>query len=595
MSTARIIRRAALAGAAGALAMLSAAGAPAYERLDQGRAWDEAAWNAYYTLDQGSRLIPFAWAKALKTADGASFLADGLTRYGYLPNPKNKESLPVGFMVADGELGMNCAACHTRQIEYGGKSYRIDGGPAIADIGTLWADLDVAVERVLDEKAFPEFAKAVLGSAHSPEKEKALHEEVDLWHRRHHAITYGGLKAPGQKPWGFGRLDAVGMILNRVTGLDIGDPPDHIIATNIRPADAPVRPPFLWNAPRQNRTQWPGIAENGNRDFALARNLGQVYGVFGKFHPKKDDSFPLGVDFLAQNSANFRGLQTLESLIERIGPPKWPWPIDEKRRAAGKALFEGKGGCAGCHEKKLDANKNWETPITPITEIRTDSRELTNLARLVGSGALTNVTIPNQIPPLKATCESAVNVLGVAIRGALVQLKTPSARVDPGKRAEAMELRAAAKDALSQLEALIDKKVTGAFEKAVQSMKGAYPIPEKVSEECKPPAPSQVPGYESRVLEGVWAAAPYLHNGSVPTLDDLLKPANERKKSFKIGSAYDPDNVGLAAEQSEPKDNYVTDDCSSRPNSGNGNCGHEYGLPLTPEERKDLLEYLKTL
>jgi hypothetical protein len=96
-------------------------------------------------------------------------------------------------------------------------------------------------------------------------------------------------------------------------------------------------------------------------------------------------------------------------------------------------------------------------------------------------------------------------------------------------------------------------------------------------------------------MQGIWAAAPYLHNGSVPTLAELLKPASERIKSFKIGPAYDTVNVGLAVEQSEFNYTLTTTDCTDR-NSGNSRCGHEYGTTqLTPAEKKALLEYLKTL
>jgi hypothetical protein len=100
--------------------------------------------------------------------------------------------------------------------------------------------------------------------------------------------------------------------------------------------------------------------------------------------------------------------------------------------------------------------------------------------------------------------------------------------------------------------------------------------------------------YEARVLEGIWAAAPYLHNGSVPTLGELLKPAAERIASFKIGPAYDLDNVGLAAAQTRFDYTLQTTDCSDR-NSGNSRCGHEFGTTLSPDEKKALLEYLKTL
>jgi hypothetical protein len=100
--------------------------------------------------------------------------------------------------------------------------------------------------------------------------------------------------------------------------------------------------------------------------------------------------------------------------------------------------------------------------------------------------------------------------------------------------------------------------------------------------------------YESRVLEGIWAAAPYLHNGSVPTLAELLKPAEQRISQFKIGPNYDIENIGLATEQTHFDYTLNTTDCSKR-NSGNSRCGHEFGTNLSPAEKDALLEYLKTL
>ena len=106
-------------------------------------------------------------------------------------------------------------------------------------------------------------------------------------------------------------------------------------------------------------------------------------------------------------------------------------------------------------------------------------------------------------------------------------------------------------------------------------------------------APTEA-AYESRVLKGVWAAAPYLHNGSVPTLAELLKPASERIAAFRIGPAYDPVNVGLAAEQTQFDYTLTATGCEVR-NSGNSRCGHEYGAQLPEEDKRALLEYLKQL
>ena len=123
--------------------------------LPQGDQWTPAARDAFYSTDQGSRLIPYGWARALRQPDGTPFLADSLARYGYLPNPgSTSPDLPVGFTVAPDplapnggspSLGMNCAACHTRQITQGGRTLRIDGGPALSDFQSFLSDLDKAV------------------------------------------------------------------------------------------------------------------------------------------------------------------------------------------------------------------------------------------------------------------------------------------------------------------------------------------------------------------------------------------------------------------------------------------------------------------
>jgi hypothetical protein len=100
--------------------------------------------------------------------------------------------------------------------------------------------------------------------------------------------------------------------------------------------------------------------------------------------------------------------------------------------------------------------------------------------------------------------------------------------------------------------------------------------------------------YESRVLYGIWAAAPYLHNGPVATLADLLKPADQRAASFLVGANYDTQAVGLAAAQPGLSGMRVTTGCDQR-NSGNSRCGHEFGTSLPAADKLALLEYLKTL
>ena len=547
--------------------------------VDQGPNWTLATRARFYSQDQGSQIIAFRWMMALKQPNGMGFLDSNLTRYGYLLNNENPTSiLPVGFTVVGpvgGEaFGMTCAACHTRQIEVGGASYRIDGGPAIADFQSFLADLDTAVNTVItDTPAFQSFAHAVLVQPSTPADEAGLMADLQAWYLRFHTLVSRALPA---NPWGPSRLDAVAMIYNQLTGLDLGPPPSYLIAENIQPADAPVRYPFLWNAAIQDKTQWPGFADNGDDLLALPRNLGEVFGVFGVFHPKKDNSIAFfKVDYVSDNSANFEGLGKLETLIKKIGPPKFQWPIEAALAEQGEAIFArdtAQGGCAGCHAIRPGVPRpfNDKTWATPIMDVGTDSREYDVLVRTAKTGVLNGASIPRVFPPLKPT-DTAFNILKMAVLGSILEAPFEKAKAELEKSAP---LNAPHSNTPANALSVTPQ---------VQQLLGAF----------KAPATTEYK-YESRVMQGIWAAAPYLHNGSVPTLTDLLKPAAERPASFKIGPAYDPVAVGLATVQTKFNFTLNTTDCADR-NSGNSRCGHEFGTTLTAAEKRALLEYLKQL
>lgn len=124
-------------------------------------------------------------------------------------------------------------------------------------------------------------------------------------------------------------------------------------------------------------------------------------------------------------------------------------------------------------------------------------------------------------------------------------------------------------------------------------------------------------GYANMPLDGIWLRAPYLHNGSVPTLWDLLKPPSQRPAVFYRGyDVYDPVNVGFESRPEKiaagpravlfcyqtrlvdppvcdrPPQNNGT--CGPDGCAGNGNGGHDYGTALAEGEKRALVEYLKT-
>jgi hypothetical protein len=100
-------------------------------------------------------------------------------------------------------------------------------------------------------------------------------------------------------------------------------------------------------------------------------------------------------------------------------------------------------------------------------------------------------------------------------------------------------------------------------------------------------------GYVSVPLDGIWLRAPYLHNGSVPYLDELLAPPGVRPKVFSRGlDVYDPVRMGFVSEGPEAERRGFRLDTRE---PGNSNTGHLWGIALAPEEKRALLEYLKTL
>jgi len=111
-------------------------------------------------------------------------------------------------------------------------------------------------------------------------------------------------------------------------------------------------------------------------------------------------------------------------------------------------------------------------------------------------------------------------------------------------------------------------------------------------------------GYQAPPLDGVWATAPYFHNGSAPTVYHVLKSSarpNLFTRSFKTGiDDFDPVKLGWKFTQIQRDDcrkmtPYEERNMYDTTRSGRKNTGHTYGDHLTEEERMAVIEYLKTL
>jgi mono/diheme cytochrome c family protein len=557
--------------------------------LDQ--AWSRADRTMFYTTSQGSQLMPYDWFMALERPDSDTlFRADSLTRFGYLPNPdrtNNPDGLPVGFVKDidqdDGRqwIGMNCSACHTNQIKFAGRTLQIDGGPTDADMHALIAEIAKAMEQTSAAKTDPKFlrfAGKVLGRNPSPDKVDKLLADVKAFSAK---FTQYVKDSTPPDAWGRARLDAFGMIYNRVTSIDLDIP------GNSHLPNAPVSYPFLWDTHYHNVVQWNGSAPNLTPVERLARNVGEVLGVFAHTEIKSTDPSPL----FFKTSARRGNQLLLELKLTSLRSPVWPkqWaPIDAAKAAAGARLYQ--AHCLHCHD--LTPRKQPLGPMTvtmtPQTEVGTDKTMAFNALNLQGKAAfLTGLKMPPIVgKPLTAEGPSVDIVFAVVI-GALLEPVDPfvlQRELRGNARALAEATKSVGLDKLLELKQVAETNQVN--NPNIQLLQAAQKLLDKQNKSLKELA------YKARPLDGIWATAPYLHNGSVPSLYQLLLPVKDRDKQFFVGTReFDPKNVGFRTGNAPGAFLFDT----TKP--GNSNAGHDtYGMDaMSDDQRWQLVEYLKTL
>jgi mono/diheme cytochrome c family protein len=459
-------------------------------------------------------------------------------------------------------VGLTCAACHTAKISIAGKPAIVEGGQAYADFFEFLREAVVEFDATINNGArFDRFAKKVL------KKDNPSGAELDALRGKMKA-KYADLKTRVDQnappaPYGYGRVDAFGHILNQVMARGLGKP-ENAKPPQASKFPAPVSYPFLWDTHQHDVVQWNGSAPNTSLfEFGpRTRNIGEVLGVFGTLDVEVKSLIPFvpfsGKTATFRSSANIRNLDRLERLITTLWSPVWPkdcFPLaNDATLTRGRAVYD--ATCLSCHARinRRDPARRVEAVLKVLPEIRTDPTMALNVRdRTAFTGPLEGT--PN-LNPLKlgqkfGVKESALDLILTGVTGVLVQsgvFQDIEAFTQAGGR----------------LRDLPD------FKKALRAV--------------------QTPSYKARPLNGIWATAPYLHNGSVPTLRDLLRPESERPAVFFIGNLeFDPTNVGIATGNAPGAYRYDTSP------QGNWRNGHPFGTTLSQQQKDDLIEYLKTL
>ncbi len=559
--------------------------------------WVPEVRQTFYTTSQGSRMMPYKWFLALEVSDSEdSFVRVRLPELGYLANhdtTNNPDMLPVGF-VLDKNLqtkaefiGLNCAACHTNQISYEGRTFQIDGAPTLADMWGMLSGIDDSLKATRDNPdKLNRFADAVLGASASDPRalrklKRELNEFLDYWSQ---FIEDSHV----EHPWGRGRLDAFGMIFNRVTSIDLGIP------ENSRKPDAPVSYPFLWGTSFQDHVQWNGTAENSNDVERLGRNVGEVLGVFAQAQFRA--SSILEIPRPARTSAQRLNQVRLENHLKTLWSPKWPehlGEIDSAKADAGRILYQ--ENCVRCHEIVPHGQQNThvEVAMTLLSEVRTDPKMALNAALGTAStGDLKLLFRGRASVPRGEMLQKLVRLAlispyrDIASGKLLDRLSTDDVFAPDEIKTFLRELGFGEREALALVEANQEKlaQYYQDLRKTIRAVNTG--INTTIAAADAPPTLK----YKAAPLAGIWATAPYLHNGSVPNLYELLLPAGERSTSFFVGNhEFDPVKVGFETQQAEGTTPFNT----SQP--GNSNAGHDMYGEFSDEERWQLVEYMKSL
>src|SRR5579864_2149894 len=397
-------------------------------------------------------------------------------------------------------VGLTCAACHTGHFTYKGTAVIIDGGPALTDLVKLKQGLGVSMllTRILPAR-FNRFAEKILGADASADARAALKAQLDEVLKENKENLALEEKAGGTYE-GFGRLDALNRIGNQVFAIDLNN------TANYAAHSAPVHYPRIWNA-----SWFTWVQYNGSIMQPMVRNAGEALGVSAELNltDARKNLFGSSADIksLAEIEEMLAGQQpTASDGFSGLKSPQWPDnilpPIDQKLATEGGTLYV--KYCQGCHlppvkSREFFENKRW-LPPNPAG-LRLLDVEMIDISH-VG-------TDPAQAAGMKARKVAVPASLGLT-----------SDEFGP---------------ALGQL---VEKTVNHWYDGQTP------PTPEADRQRMNGDRPNgiQAPlAYKVRPLNGVWATPPYLHNGSVPTIDALQAEIREGPtKFYRSNQKYDP-------------------------------------------------------
>jgi hypothetical protein len=539
--------------------------------------WNSAASLWFYNTSQGSNLLPYDIFLYLERHDSPALFRsdDNMRRFRYLvqkPSRDNRDGLPLGWVKNTYQnkayIGFTCAACHTGQINYRGTAIRIDGAPTLSDMELMLKELSLALAASTNNDArFDRLARNILGSKYptGANELRAKLERVDKQLRDYNRINtprYG----EHEVAYGYGRLDAFGRIYNRVLA--------HLTPgqVNANPANAPVSYPFLWDTVQHDFVQWNGIADNAH-DGPLRRNTGQAIGVFATVDlqkKKRDKGY--------RSSVLVRNLNHLERHLTSLWSPRWEElaqknilpKINTELAELGRQVYIDYQ-CHSCHHliDRTDPKRRIITQHASLKVIGTDPLMAKNMLAYTGkSGFFEGKPIGSLKPDAKHFAETTpvLPALSEVTTGVLLESNRDTFFVRRWTEKMYDQITSLTDNPIKDTQRHLDFEIVNKHD------------------------PATLAAYKARPLNGIWATAPYLHNGSVPNLYELFLPSCSnaeiangkacRSNRFTLGSLeLDPVKVGFVERDPALYPGLFIFDTRL---PGNSNKGHEYAAGVTP-------------
>ncbi|RMH16205.1 MAG: hypothetical protein D6701_09195 [Gemmatimonadetes bacterium] len=555
-------------------------GAPADEgprvRLGVGLSAEDA--EVWHHLDEGGGFLPLRFLQALEDAEtGASFLAS-MPRYGLVADPDDPLGLPIGFTAGTlygdprGELlvGVNCAACHSGLYTFRGTSMVIDGAPNLVDFEALFAELTRSARRTIEDPVeLLRLARRMAEAGrHMPtpdaffaldeDAREALARVVDAEEGSRHAPVRAHLARSLHAAYHAETDEQAARLLEGAAdGVPVSGDPD------VDPHTA-------------------GLVSRLGSDLRLLRRrvdrLATIHDAFTRetqAGPGRADSFDAIWNLLVQAEAPV-AMTAPVSIPHLFGYERFHW-----------VHWDGNTNTvmARDYAQAIALGADFDPATGRSSVLPQNVMALESVARGIGAPAWPEDVL------------GAID-RGLAAQGAQIYARecaschtgervVPVAEVgtDAARARLFGDLHKDGKSYGELLTELADRVMGLSF-----AEHGVSEAEVAAVRRAAEPTWRVTNGYRVRALDGIWASPPYLHNGSVPTLADLLEPPEARPDSFLVGREYDPVKVGVDARR-QPQSGWMFR--TGEP--GNDNGGHVYGTELSADQKRALIEYLKTL